>query len=87
MKPNINRDLLASVPAEGVAQATMQSLCGLQDFPAQVQVMAAAAQCILLCDRAGVRVPDIITFARNVLDCGPRHPAFRPVVEYIANEL
>jgi hypothetical protein len=84
----INRDRLNSMPLVTAGEATMGALDGIQRFPREAQVLASAALFVLMCERFGLDVQDMMSATSNLMNhASGRRPEFAAVAAYMAGEL
>lgn len=83
-----NRDLMNNARPANVAGGTITILDRLQHQQPHVQVMAAAALFVLVCEHWNVRAQDVMTATKNLMvsDQGEREPAFEAVRMYLKGE-
>lgn len=84
----LNHDRLNSMPIDVAGQAAMQVIDTLQRYPREAQVLGSAAVFVLLCERFGINVQDVMTVTSNLMHHAEgRRPEFAAVTEYLAREL
>ena len=84
----INRDKISNADPKQVSKAAFSVLDRLQNFPAWIQPMAAAAVMLLLCSGLRLEAQDLFTVTKNLMNSkeGLR-PEFEAVRDYIKHEL
>ncbi|HWL80080.1 MAG TPA: hypothetical protein VNR89_03945 [Roseomonas sp.] len=85
-------DKLVNAPRDTSAAATVLLIDRLQDFIEEhpgVQVVAASALFLMLCERFGVSAQDAFTAAKNLMNehDGTLSHEFKAVRAYLANEV
>ncbi|MDX0455514.1 hypothetical protein GOC72_18840 [Sinorhizobium medicae] len=86
--PRLNRDILNMAKPVEVAGASMTVLNGLQDYPAEIQIMGAAAVFLELAEHIGIPAQEAFSATKNLIngDDGKR-VEFRAITAYINGEI
>lgn len=88
MGNKLNRDLMNMLPTKITANATMAVIDRLQDFPAELQIVALTAAYKLMVERFGVSPHDVFTVADNIMNhADGRRTEFLAIADYLENEL
>lgn len=84
----LNRDTMNMAAPVLVANASMTVLDRLQDFPAEIQIMGAAAVFLELAEHIGIPAQEAFSATKNLIngDDGKR-AEFRAITAYLQGEL
>jgi hypothetical protein len=85
----LNRDRLMNLPVKAGATAAMQVIDALQKgHSPEAQVLGAAAVFVLLSERFGVSMQDVMGAIKKLMNHAEgRRPEFAAVAEYLAKEV
>jgi hypothetical protein len=84
----LDRDALNSANPKAVAVATLQTLMGLEDHPAHVQVMASAAVFLSLAEHLGIPAQEAFAATKNLInDTEGKRTEFRALDAYMKGEI
>jgi len=86
--PRLNRDTMNMARPANVANAAMTVLDRLQSFPAEIQIMGAAAVFLELAEHVGIPAQEAFSATKNLIngDDGKR-PEFAAITAYLQGEI
>lgn len=83
-----DRDLMVNAGVRDVARATMALIDVNQKLPPHVQLLAQAANFLLLAEHYDIPVQDVFAIITNIMNHAEgRRPEFLAVADYMENEL
>lgn len=87
--PSTIRDLIGNTPLVSAARCAMSALDAIQTEPDKgAQFLGLAAAFLLAAEVSGLSIPDLMGYARNVINHAEgRRPEFEAVAAYAACEM